>query len=497
VKSGWSLKLHPFYFVILETMERYGVPTIFAIFGVTGDLAQKKIFPALMDLYIKDLLPKKFAIIGVARRGLSKTDFQNFVKEAVLQKKKYRANAIDGFLEHFQYSQGQFDDVSTYEKTRELLDSIDQSWGQCSNKLLYLSVPPSLYELILNNLADSGLSVPCDDESGWTRILIEKPFGKDAETAQKLDALLGKLFQEKQVYRIDHYLKKQTLQNIMAFRFSNTIFEPLWNRKYIRAIEINLLEADTIQSRGSFYDSNGALRDVGQNHLLQMLALVAMEQPQSMDCAEVRKAREGVFRRLKKYSKKDVDRYLLRAQYNGYLKAEGVKKDSQTETFFSVVSHIKNKRWRGVPFYLTSGKALNESRVEIVVHFKDNTPGSFMPEQYQGQEANKLTFVIQPDEKISILFWIKKPSFEDKIEPRELSFSFHEANTEHIDAYQKVLFDCISGDQTSFISTPEILYTWEYVMSIKNIISALPLYKYEVGSEPKDIKKLQANLKTI
>ena len=347
-----------------------------------------------------------------------------------------------------------------------------------------------MYELILKQIASSGLSKSCDDKHGWTRILIEKPFGKDVHTAQKLDVLLGMLFKEKQIYRIDHYLAKQTLQNIMAFRFSNTIFEPLWNRKHIKSVSINLFENNTVEKRGSFYDENGALRDVGQNHILQMLALVAMDQPRSLHFSDVRTARENIFAKLAKPNKKEV----LRAQYQGYLDTAGVAKNSKTETFFSFTSYINNKRFSGVPFYLTSGKALKEPKVEIIINFKDQTPGySFLPEQHTEQEKNKITISIQPQEKISILFWVKIPGFEDVVGQKELSFSYHDEKTESIDAYEKVLFDCVSGDQTSFVSTKEVLYTWEYIMGVKDIIAKTPLHMYKKGSDPENIKKLSNN----
>lgn len=455
-------------------MKRHNVPTVFAIFGVTGDLAQKKIFPALSDLYKKGLLPEKFQILGIARRDMDNDSFRNYVKEFV---------SDEGILDHIEYIQGQFDDDNTYKKVKERMEEIDINWGQCSNKLFYLAVPPSLYELILNNISSTGLSKPCDDMNGWTRILIEKPFGKDVETARKLDHLLGKLFKEEQIYRIDHYLAKQTLQNILAFRFSNTIFEALWDRKHIQSVDINLLEEKTVDRRGSFYDSNGALRDVGQNHLLQMLSLIAMERPKSMHCHEVRRQREQVFKSLKKQKSA-----VVRGQYVGYLDTYGVSKDSKTETFFRTKTYIQNRRWRGVPFILTSGKGLKESKVEIVINFKDLTKGFFMEQQHEMQECNRITINIQPDEKISVLFWVKVPGFQDKIEARELSFSFHDDRGEHINAYEKVLYDCISGDQTSFISTKEIEYSWKYIMSVMKCMQKIDLVNYKIGEDPNNIK---------
>jgi len=221
---------------------------------------------------------------------------------------------------------------------------------------------------------------------------------------------------------------------------------------------------------------------VGQNHLLQMVALVAMEQPKSLTCSSVRQKRADVIRSLKSDVKK-----LVRGQYKGYLEEEGVAKDSTTETFFSVTAYMKNRRWKGVPFRLVSGKALDTSKVEIIVNFKDMTKGSFMPEEYERQECNKITISIQPEEQISILFWVKVPGFENHIEPKELSFSYHDSQSEHIDAYEKVLFDCIAGDQTSFISTDEIMSSWKFIMSVKEKLEKVPLCTYDQGSRGEDI----------
>lgn len=458
-------------------------PTIFAIFGVTGDLAKQKIFPALIDLFQRGMLPERFEIVGISRRSFSHDEFRAFIHQALLKKKEYSPDTLSSFLAHIRYQEGQFDSDQTYLKTKETLNATDERWGQCSNKLLYLSVPPSLYELILQNIYKSGLSEPCAEATGWARILIEKPFGKDEKTAQELDVLLGKLFKEEQIYRIDHYLAKQTLQNILTFRFSNTLFEPLWNRDHIQSVEINLFEDKTARGRGAFYDDTGALRDVGQNHLLQMLALVAMEQPQTVDSTGVREQREKVLSRLRRYTKRSLSKQVFKAQYDGFLLEEGVNTRSQTETFFAVTAFVDNSRWRNVPFYLRSGKALAESRVEIVINFKDETPGSFMPIQYKHQEVNKLTFSVQPHERISMLFWVRKPGFENRIEPRELTFSYGNEEPK-IDAYEKVLFDVIAGDQTSFVSTREVATSWKFISSILDNWSELPLYTYGVGSDP-------------
>lgn len=456
-------------------------PTTFVIFGVTGDLARQKLLPALFHLFNSNLLPKHFSIVGVGRRKFIHEDFVDYVRE-VLQEKDI--TEVGSFLEHLEYVQGEFDNESTYTKLGETLGRIDsKQYDECSNKLFYLSVPPNLFKLILNNLAQSGLTIPCSDSDGWTRILVEKPFGNDSKTAEELDLLLGKLFREEQIFRIDHYLAKETVQNILTFRFSNTLFEPMWNRKYIESVDIEMFETNTAEDRGAFYDGIGALRDVGQNHLLQLLALIAMEPCNDMSDTEIRKRRSDVFKSMR------LGKNLIRGQYDGFLNESGVENDSETETFFSLEAFVKNKRWKGVPFTITSGKALDKKLVEIRVRFKDQTPGSFMNEEYDHQDVNVLTFTVQPEEGISLLFWVKKPGFENKVEPRELSFNYHHehGNERHVDAYEKVLYDCIIGDQTLFASTDEVRESWNFITPIIKQWGGSDIVSYKIGDSPESI----------
>ncbi len=456
-------------------------PTTVVIFGITGDLARKKLLPAFFDLFRQDKLPTNFRIVGFSRREFTDEEIReevfNLLPNSVSEKTRRK------FLGKIFYRQGIFDDLSSYKYLRQELDRMDEETGTCSNKLFYLAVPPQLYQNIAKNISASGLSIPCGGDKGWARILIEKPFGSDLKTAKRLDLLLHKLFKEDQIYRIDHYLAKETLQNILTFRFSNTLFEPLWNRKNIEKIEINLFEKNTVGSRGEFYDSTGALKDVGQNHILQMLALVTMEKPKQLSASDIRKERAKVLHKIRFVHKPSN----LKAQYEGYLGEKNVDRQSRTETFFRLTANVDNARWRGVPIILSSGKALEQNKTEIKVYFKDPDPRSFLPEQFELQEHNVLTFRIQPDEGISILFWFKRPGFENKIEPKKLSFNYADAGDALPDAYERILYDCIIGDPTLFPTTREILSEWKFIESALQQLKNVPIKRYKVGSTPSDI----------
>ncbi len=452
-------------------------PTIFVIFGITGDLSMRKLLPALLGLYVKKALPKKFFIVGFSRRPFSREEFRQLVREEMkIRPDQYKGEEIKHFLDHVIYQQGLFDDKGSYERLAEILKNIDGYWKQCSNKLFHLSVSPSFYETVLTQLSLSGLTVPCGGNQGWTRVLVEKPFGNDLETAQKLDALLGDLFEEEQIFRIDHYLAKEAMQNILAFRFANSLFEPLWNNEFIEGVEIKLLEKIGIEGRGELYDKLGAIRDVGQNHVLQMLAIIAMEQPSVLSPENIRTERANVFKHLAPITEKSLPKILLRAQYEGYLDEDGVWSGSETETYFRLNASITNRRWKGVPFVLESGKALYESKAAINVYFKNN---------HTTDCTNVLTFRIQPQEAIQIRFWVKTPGFGMNIEPKTLSFKYAEFNAENAipDAYERIILDAVSGDQTLFASTDEVKYAWKYITPLVKALRVVPLKTYKRGSK--------------
>ena len=460
-------------------------PTIFIICGVTGDLAQRKLLPALLSLYTKKLLPKKFKIVGFSRREFTDADFRLFLKEEMhIKRDVYRPEDIHHFLNNVVYQQGQFDSQVAYENLSKRLAQIDDlEFKQCSNKLFHLSVAPSFYETILGQLSKSGLTIPCGGNLGWTRILVEKPFGNDIETAQKLDALLGTLFKEEQIFRIDHYFAKEALQNILAFRFSNSLFEPLWNNQHIECVNIQLLEKIGIEGRGNFYDSIGALKDVVQSHILAMLAQLVMNEPASFDAHNIRKERANVLKNIRPITSRNIRESAVRAQYVGYTEEPGVSKSSNTETYFQIQTYIDSKVWKGVTFYLESGKALSENKTEISIYFKDKT---------KQNKPNILSLRIQPDEAIKIRFWVKKPGFGMQTEPKTLDFHYRDFHAPQSipDAYERVLYDAILGDQTLFTSTDEIKYAWKFITPIIDSWKTLPLERYQKGSKRPNLNTL-------
>jgi glucose-6-phosphate 1-dehydrogenase len=388
---------------------------------------------------------------------------------------QYKEEDIKHFIDHMYYEQGNFDEPQSYAQLSQRLKLIDDGFGQCSNKLFHLSIPPSLYESIFDRLANSGLTIPCGGDEGWTRVLVEKPFGNDVETAKNLDKKLGQLFNENQIFRIDHYLAKEALQNIMAFRFANSLFEPLWNHHHIDKVHIKLLEKIGMERRGATYDYIGALKDVGQNHILQMLALIAMDNPDSFDAVEIRNARAHILKHLRPMTPRNINQFAVRGQYEGYKTETGVREYSQTETYFRLETYIDTARWKNVPFYLESGKSLYETKTEIDIYFKNESE----------ERQNVLTFRIQPDEGIKIRFWVKTPGFDMKVEPKTMKFKYADFQSLSVlpDAYEKVLFDAIMGDQTLFTSTDEVLYAWKYISTVISSWNAVPLTIYKKGAQ--------------
>jgi len=461
-------------------------PTIFVIMGITGDLASRKLLPSLLELFSKKLLPQRFAIVGFSRRTFSREDFRELMRERLnVRPGQFREEDIKHFLDHITYEQGLFNDPVAYTRLSARLKAIDDRWGQCSNKLFHLSVPPTLYEGILTQLANSKLTLPCDDMSGWTRVLIEKPFGNDIQTARSLDRMLGKLFKEKQIFRIDHYLAKEALQNILVFRFANSIFESMWNKEFVDRVHIKLFEKNDLADRGAFYDDIGAVRDMGQNHMLVMLALVAMDNPGTFSTESIRNERAKILKYLKVIPPRKVKQQVVRGQYAGYSMEKGVKQGSNTETYFRIKAEIGGSRWKGVPFYLESGKAMLESKTEIDIYFKSNKKSIWKKRSNTADIPNILTFRIQPDEGIKLKFNVKTPGYGFEVEPKTLRFKYSDVSSFR-DAipndYERLIRDAFSGDQTLFASTEEIIASWKFITPIIENLSSLPLKIYEKGT---------------
>ncbi len=439
-------------------------PTILVVYGTTGDLMSRKIVPSLFHLWRKGALPERMRIVGFSRRDWSDDDLRAHVTGILGERVPDAATRdVEEFAGLFVYAHGEFDDQAAYARLAMLLGGIDAEWGSCSNKLFYLAVPPEHYRTIFERLAASGLTTPCSDTEGWTRVLVEKPFGNDARTSAALDELLSSLFREEQIYRIDHYLAKEMLQGILNFRFTNNLFEASWSRSAIEKVEVVLHETLGVEKRGRFYDGVGALRDVGQNHLLQMLALVTMEQPESRGAAAIRQARAAAIRDvLRPMSAEEVARQSYRARYEGYPDIEGVSPGSDTETYFKLHTTMRGRRWAGVPVTFESGKRIAGVAKEIRVTFVHPAPCMCEPGQHH---SNQVVFTLEPTDSIKIVFWAKKPGFDFEVERREFNFFLYEKEdkAQYVEEYAKLLLDAIRGDQTLFVSTDEVRAMWEFI----------------------------------
>ncbi len=460
-------------------------PTTLVVFGTTGDLMARKIIPSLAYLAERQRLPSEFEVIGWGRRGWGDPQLREHVS-GILD--EYAGPRPEGerrtrFISLFRSHDGAFDDPGAYDRLAALLEAADVRRGMCGNKLFYLAVPPEHYTLILQNLANSGLTAPCSLDTGYTRVLVEKPFGHDFATAQDLDELLGSLFREEQIYRIDHYLAKEMLQGILSFRFSNTLFEPSWDARSVQRIDIRLHESIGVEGRGAFYEGVGALRDVGQNHLLQMLALATMDQPMDLSADAIRSARLALLRGLEPLTTEGVSAQTYRAQYIGYRDAEQVAPESVTETYFRLDATLTGPRWGGVPVMMESGKRLGAPRKEIAITLK---PAAACLCSGEGSFENVVTFQLEPEETIRIRFWAKKPGFDADLEPREFTFLLYESDerVQYVEEYAKLLIDAIAGDQTLFVSTGEVAEMWRFIDPIVRgwAKGAVPLETYAPDS---------------
>lgn len=483
-------------------------PTQIVLLGATGDLAQKKLIPALYDLFVRGMLPERLHVIGLARDEKSDEEYRAFVLACLAKKGRSRTKQTEAFAKSFAYVRGSFEDQAAFASVKAALLAYDSAIGQCTSKLFYLAVPPSFYDTIFEQIARTGLDLPCApgssaESGGWVRVLVEKPFGSDLDNAHRLEDKLSVLFKEEQIYRIDHYLAKDTLQNILSFRFSNVLFEDRFNHEYVEAVYLKVFEAFDVSTRGAFFDGVGALRDVGQNHMLQMLALVAMEHPRSLSAVDLRAARAAVLRALAPPERSVLATDVVKGQYAGYRNTPHVDPESTTETYFALKAHIENERWRGVPFYLEHGKAMHESASEITIRFRsarDCVCGEHEPHDH----PNFVRFSISPEQKITVRFWVRAPGSAFALESNDLVFdrdtAAKQGGASIADAYEEVLQNAICGDQTLFVSSKEQQAAWTYITKILELWEGAQPLPYKKGSAgpnaalQQDIAKLFAPL---
>ena len=431
------------------------------IFGASGDLTSRKLIPALYSLHQKKRLPPDTRIIGVSRTKYSSEDWRKELTEST-QKfagKDFDAAAWQEFAKSIHYQPGDIDQPKDFARLAKLLDKLEG--GGESSRLYYLATAPTLYQTAIANLGAAGLA---KEDRGPRRVVIEKPFGTDLKSAQELNRVTHEVFAEKQVYRIDHYLGKETVQNLLVLRFANSIFEPLWNRRYIDHVQITVAEEVDVGRRAGYYDSAGVLRDMFQNHLLQLLMITSMEAPARYTSEFIRDEKVKVLRSIKPMIGADFARDTFRAQYEGYRQTEGVPPDSQTATLAAVKLHIENWRWQGVPFYLRSGKAMSCRTSQIVIQYRDPPIMMFREGPRSLFDANKLIIQIQPAEGIQLQFQTKVPDAGMKLKTTDLDFDFAREFTGTMpDSYQRLLLDAMTGDASLFARSDEVEVAWSII----------------------------------
>jgi len=454
-------------------------PCTLVIFGGSGDLARRRLIPALYNLLLDGLLPSNYAVIGLGRKPMSDDDYRAVLREGVV---KFSRQALDeqkwsAFAQHIHYLAGENETPQTYANLKALADDVEWKADLPGNRIFYLSIPPSSFAAVCEGLAGAGLATPPSETGPYARIIVEKPVGRDLASAKEINAVTGRVFDESQIFRIDHYLGKETVQNLMVVRFANSIFEPIWNHKYIDHVQITVSEAEGVGSRATYYEEAGALRDMVQNHILQLLCLVAMEPPYSLDPDVVRNAKMEVLRCLRPIVGKDVERYTVRAQYAagkahgvevpGYRREPGVSPHSTTETYVALKCFVENWRWSGVPFYLRTGKALPRRASEVAVQFKDIPQILFNANAQQPQPPNVLALRIQPEEGLSLRIVSRVPGTRAQTHPVEMDFQYSDVfGRPSPEAYERLLLDVMAGDASRFMRRDAVEASWAWITKI-------------------------------
>ncbi|TOY87367.1 glucose-6-phosphate dehydrogenase [Staphylococcus pseudintermedius] len=448
------------------------VPALITIFGATGDLSHRKLFPSLFHLYQQDNLDERVAIIGIGRRELTNDDFRAQVKSSI-QEHVQDTKHLDKFMQHVFYQPHDVSDEESYQKLLELSESLDREFSLDGNRVFYLAMAPRFFGVVTDFLKSSGLT----NTKGFKRLVIEKPFGSDLKSAEELNEQIRRSFKEEEIFRIDHYLGKDMVQNIEVLRFSNAMFEPLWNNKYISNIQVTSSEVLGVEDRGGYYETSGALKDMVQNHMLQMVALLAMEPPISLNSDDIRAEKVKVLKSLHVLQPDEVRNQFVRGQYDqGFINGQEVKAyreedkvaaDSTTPTFVSGKVEIDNFRWVGVPFYIRTGKRMKRKSIQVVVEFKE-VPMNLYYQKDKHLDSNLLVINIQPNEGVSIHLNGKKYVQGIETEPVQLSYAMSaqdKMNT--VDAYENLLYDVLKGDATNFTHWEELKSTWKFVDSIQ------------------------------
>ena len=460
-----------------QRLPRVPEPGVMIIFGASGDLTSRKLVPALYDLAAQRRLPLEFAVVGISRTEMSHEDFRGRLRESLEEQRSGEVSddVWESFSHGIFYMPGDSKKAVTYDALKKFLKTLDSERGTQGNRAFYLSASPSLFPAIVERLGEAGMNK--GEDGGWSRLVVEKPFGRDLGSAQELNSEIRRYFEEAQIYRIDHYLGKETVQNILALRFANGIFEPIWNQHYVDHVQITVAEDIGVGTRGAFYEEAGALRDIVQNHVMQVLCLTAMEPPVAFDAESVREEKVKVLKAVRAIPEDDVDGYAVRGQYErgwlwgeeveGYREEEDVEPGSVTETYVALKIFVDNWRWAGVPFYIRAGKRLPKKATEVAIQFHSSPHTPFAHDDTEGLEPNVLVIRVQPEEGLSLKIGAKVPGSGFEVSSVNMDLLYGTAFLEEApDAYQRLLLDLLLGDPTLFIRADEAEGAWNILAPV-------------------------------